>query len=462
MRLPAWRERSARRAGFRRAGIAPDAGGNDVAVNVDAELLRACARPPGELFDRVADAQVVLVGEATHGTEEFYALRAELSLRLIVERGFAGVAIEGDLPDTAALHRYVTGIDADRDPALAGFRRFPSWMWRNTVVRDFIDRLRAHNLSLPPQRRAGIFGLDLYSLHASMEAVVAYLQRVDPEKARAVRERYACFDRFGDDPQRYGYATELELGDDCRSAVRDALAQIAERRSGYAHLDGVAAADEAFLTEANARVAADAEEYYRTMFAWDQSSWNVRDRHMDETLARVRAHLRATRGDDRVVVWAHNSHLGDARATTMGRDGEVNLGQLARERADGEVRNVGLFTYDGTVVAADDWGEAHRVMTVRPAQPGSYEALFHVVGTAFALDLREPRVRDAVGGERLERAIGVIYRPRTEMRSHYFHADLPRQFDLAVHLDRTRALTPLDASEARAEPEAPETYPSGV
>ncbi len=336
-------------------------------------------------------------------------------------------------------------------------------MWRNTVVRHFVRWLRAHNLRQPPERRTGMFGLDLYSLHASMQAVVAYLERVDPGNAAAVRERYACFDRFGDDPQRYGYATELQLGEDCRAAVHDALHRIAAQVESYARGDGVTAADEAFLTEANARVAADAENYYRTMFAWDASSWNVRDRHMDETLCRVREHLRATRGSDRVVVWAHNSHLGDARATSMGRGGEVNLGQLARERYGAEACSVGQFTFDGSVMAADDWGGPHRVMAVQPALPGSYEQLFHEVGPAFALDLRAPAVRQALGGERLERAIGVIYRPDTERRSHYFSADLAAQFDVAVHVDRTRALEPLDALERlAADGELPETFPTGV
>lgn len=432
-------------------------------METDTQALRAAARPVDEVLELVGDAAVVLIGEASHGTHEFYARRAELTKRLIAERGFTGIAIEGDLPDTAALHRYVSGGADDAERALAGFTRFPGWMWRNTVVRHFVRWLRAHNLRLPPERRAGLFGLDLYSLHASMQAVVAYLERVDPCNAAAVRERYACFDRFGADPQRYGYATELQLGEDCRAAVRDALRRIAEQVQAYARGDNVAAADEAFLTEANARVAADAENYYRTMFAWDASSWNVRDRHMDETLCRVREHLRATRGSDRVVVWAHNSHLGDARATAMGPQGEVNLGQLARERYGGEVCSVGQFTFDGTVTAADDWGGLHRAMTVRPGLPGSFEMLFHRVGPAFALDLRAPAVRQALGGERLERAIGVIYRPDTERRSHYFEADLAAQFDVAVHLDRTRALEPLDPFEKPApDGELPVTFPSGV
>lgn len=428
------------------------------------QALRQAARPLEALFDVVADANVVLFGEATHGTHDFYDLRARLTERLIAERGFAGVAIEGDLPDTAALHRYATGaVGGGVDQALEGFRRFPTWMWRNTVMRGFVERLRARNAAQPPERRAGIFGLDLYSLHQSMEAVVAYLERVDPANAAAVRERYACFDRFGDDPQRYGYATEFNANENCRAAVREALRAIAERMGSYATRDGVFAADEAFLTEANARVATDAEAYYRTLFAWDESSWNVRDRHMDDTLCRVRDHLRETRGSDKVVVWAHNSHLGDARATQMGRRGEVNLGQLARERFGGDVVNVGLFTYDGSVMAADDWGEQHRVMDVNAALPASYEALFHAAGGDFVLDLRDPRAQALVGGERVERAIGVIYRPRTELRSHYFTADLARQFDVAVHLDRTRALEPLDAVEVPApDGEAPETYPSGV
>ncbi|HEY0396361.1 MAG TPA: erythromycin esterase family protein [Candidatus Elarobacter sp.] len=431
----------------------------------NAQALREAARPLEALFELIGEAKVVLVGEASHGTHDFYDLRARLTERLIAERGFTGVAIEGDLPDTAALHRYVTGAtNGGVDRALEGFRRFPTWMWRNTVVRGFAERLRARNAELPPERRAGIFGLDLYSLHQSMEAVVAYLERVDPPNAAAVRERYACFDRFGGDPQRYGYATEFSPNQNCRAAVREALQTIAERMGSYATRDGVAAADEAFLTEANARVAADAETYYRTMFAWDESAWNVRDRHMDDTLCRVRDHLRATHGDDKVVVWAHNSHLGDARATQMGRGGEVNLGQLARERFGAEVLNIGLFTYDGSVIAADDWGEPHRRMAVNPALPSSYEALFHGLGGGdMLLDLRDRRTASALGGERLERAIGVIYRPDTELRSHYFTADLARQFDLAVHLDRTRALEPLDSVEPPApDREAPETYPSGV
>lgn len=433
-------------------------------MGANANALREAARPLAALFETVGDANVVLVGEATHGTHDFYELRARLTERLIAERGFTGVAIEGDLPDAAALHRYVTGAASGTlDDALAGFRRFPTWMWRNTVICGFVERLRAWNLARPPERRAGIFGLDLYSLHQSMDEVIAYLRRVDPPNADAVRERYACFDRFGDDPQRYGYATEFSPNESCRAAVREALRAIAERTGAYATRDGVAAADEAFITEANARVAADAEAYYRTMFAWDQSSWNVRDRHMDDTLCRVREHLRETRGADKVVVWAHNSHLGDARATQMGRRGEVNVGQLARERFGGEVLNVGLFTYDGSVIAADDWGEPHRRMTVNAALPASYEHLFHSAGGDLVLDLRDPRVRDALGGERLERAIGVIYRPRTELRSHYFTADLARQFDIAVHIDRTRALEPLDAVEPPApDGEPPETYPSGV
>jgi len=433
-------------------------------VNRDAGALRAAAQPVEALFELVGDAKVVLVGEATHGTHEFYALRATLTERLIAERGFAGVAIEGDLPDAAELHRYVTGArDGAVDDALAGFRRFPTWMWRNTVARDFVERLRARNLARPPERRAGVFGLDLYSLHSSMDAIVRYLERVDPPNAVAVRERYACFDRFGDDPQRYGYATELHDNANCRAAVQDAMRAIAERVRAYAAVDGIAAADEAFITEANARVVADAEAYYRTMFAWDRSSWNVRDGHMDETLHRVREHLRTTRGSDKIVVWAHNSHLGDARATRMGRQGEVNLGQLARERYGGEVCNVGQFTYDGTVTAADDWGEQHRTMNVNPALPESYEGLLHSVGPAFALELRDPRVRTALDGARLERAIGVIYRPNTELASHYFTADLPQQFDVVVHLDRTSALEPLDRAETMpTDGEAPETYPTGV
>ena len=334
--------------------------------------------------------------------------------------------------------------------------------------------LRERNAALPADARACIFGLDVYSLHASMAAVKTYLSRIDPPAAEAVGACYACFDAFGDDPQLYGRVAALgRHKDGCRAAAVAALRRVASKTDEYASRDGMPARDAAFSNEMNARCVVDAEHYYRSMFDWNESSWNVRDKHFDDTLWRCRAHLRDTRGSDKVVVWAHNSHLGDARATksgaaTPGGNAELNLGQLARESGGAAVINIGQFTHRGTVTAADDWGEAHGTKAVRPALPGSYEELLHAASLqagrpTFALDLRDPKVRGALAppvSPRLERAIGVIYRPQTERQSQYFPAHLARQFDVAVWHDVTNALQPLDAAEPQT-PE-PEAFPTGL
>lgn len=400
-----------------------------------------------------------------------------MTMRLIQEAGFSGVCIEGDWPDTYALHSYVTVADPAQtlDGAFEPLKsRFPVWMWRNEPVRAFVAALRERNAALPADARAGIFGLDVYSLHASMAAVKTYLSRIDPPAAEAVGACYACFDAFGDDPQLYGRVAALgRHKDGCRAAAVAALRRVASKTDEYASRDGMPARDAAFSNEMNARCVVDAEHYYRSMFDWNESSWNVRDKHFDDTLWRCRAHLRDTRGSDKVVVWAHNSHLGDARATksgaaTPGGNAELNLGQLARESGGAAVINIGQFTHRGTVTAADDWGEAHGTKAVRPALPGSYEELLHAASLqagrpTFALDLRDPKVRDALAppvSPRLERAIGVIYRPQTERQSHYFPAHLARQFDVAVWHDVTNALQPLDAAEPQT-PE-PEAFPTGL
>jgi erythromycin esterase-like protein len=304
---------------------------------------------------------------------------------------------------------------------------------------------------------------------------VSFLERVDPPAAAEVRQAYACFDRFGDDPQRYGRCAAMARhGEGCRGAAVRALTRVVEKSAAYARVgDGIHTRDAAFSNEMNARVVVDAEKYYRSMFEFNESSWNIRDKHFDDTLYRVRAHMKETRGSDKVVVWAHNSHLGDARATKTGatrpgQNAELNLGQLARESGGAAVVNVGQFTHSGTVTASDDWGEPHKTKQVRPALPGSYEELLHAAAAhanreTYALDLREPAVRAALApplSPRLERAIGVIYRPETERQSHYFPAFITRQFDVAVWHDTTRALPPLDAAEPQT-PE-PETFPSGL
>ena len=415
------------------------------------------------LLERIGDARVVLLGEARHGTAEFYRERARITRRLIEERGFTVVAVEADWPDAYRVNRWVRGEGEDGSAiqALDDFQRFPRWMWRNRAVLEFVEWLRERNDTVGLERRAGFYGLDLYSLSASIAAVLAYLDRVDPEAARRARRRYACFDHFGEETQAYGYSAEFGLTPSCEA---EAVAQLVEiqRRGGP---DGKGGMAELFFAQQNARLVKNAEEYYRTMFRGRVESWNVRDRHMAETLEALLVRDGRPNAPVRVVVWAHNSHLGDARATLMGDEGEWNLGQLVRERfSSSEAFSVGFTTYAGTVTAADDWGEPAELMRVRPSLPGSFERTFHDVGIpAFYLSLRGTPAAQALRGRRLERAIGVIYRPRTERLSHYFEADLPAQFDAVIHFDRTQAVEPLDLTPGWAEAsEAPETYPSGV
>src|SRR5215218_2454450 len=418
------------------------------------------------IIEAIGDARIVLLGEASHGTHEFYATRAAITRRLIETRGFRAVTIEGDWPDARRVDRYVRALssDADADMALSGFRRFPQWMWRNGVVRDFVGWMRRWNDGREPDARCGFYGLDLYSLHSSIDAVLKYLERVDPAAARRARERYSCFEHVGGaDPQAYGYAVSRSLVETCEDDVARQLAELRHCADEYAASGGAFAAEDFFSAEQNARLVANAERYYRSMFHGRVSSWNLRDTHMVETLEAVVDHLERDGEPAKLCVWAHNSHLGDARATQMGRGGELNVGQLVRERFGGAACLVGFTTYTGTVTAAHDWDEPAGRRTVRPALAGSTEALFHRVGDPrFLLDLRHPGVSEELSGSRLERAIGVIYRPETERQSHYFNVDLPRQFDLVIHYDETRALEPLERSEGWLEGEPPETYPFAV
>jgi erythromycin esterase-like protein len=419
------------------------------------------------LMDLIGDARFVLVGEATHGTHEFYEARAQITKRLITEKGFTAVAVESDWPDAYRVNRYVRGIsdDATAREALAGFERFPVWMWRNRDVLSFVEWLRTYNDSRAgDERKVGFYGLDLYSLHRSIEAVIAYLERVDPEAAKRARYRYACFDHFGEDTQAYGYIAGFGLSSSCEEEVIKQLIDLQRHAADYARRDGRIAEDELFSAEQNARVVKDAEEYYRTMFHGRVSSWNLRDQHMAETLQALVAHLDAQIGSAKVVVWEHNSHVGDARATSVSEQGEYNVGQLVRERNSGDTVLVGLTTYTGTVTAASDWGGPHERKRVRPALPESYEALFHGIGLPqFLLPLRNGgRVNQELRGPRLERAIGVIYLPQTERISHYFLARLPEQFDAIVHFDETHAVEPLVRTEQWERGEVPETFPSAL
>jgi erythromycin esterase-like protein/predicted phosphoribosyltransferase len=419
-------------------------------------------------LDLVGDAHFVLLGEASHGTHEFYQTRARMTQWLIRDLGFCAVAAEADWPDAYRVNRYVRGRsdDATAEESLRGFQRFPTWMWRNTVVVDFVGWLREHNerMGADPLGQAGFYGLDLYSLFRSMHEVIAYLDKVDPAAAARARERYSCFDHYHDDEQGYGFAAAFGAGESCERAVLDQLVELHRHAADYAERDGALAEDEAFYAEQNARTVKDAEEYYRTMFSGRASSWNLRDQHMVGTLEALVAHLGRQRGGQpKVAVWAHNSHLGDARATEVSGQGQLNVGQLVRERHGDDCRLIGFSTFTGTVTAADDWGGPAERKRVRPALRDSYERFLHEVEPSnFTIDLRRASGLDPLRAERLERAIGVIYRPRTERQSHYFRARLADQFDAVIHIDETRAVEPLERTARWQEGEVPETYPYAV
>lgn len=418
------------------------------------------------LLGLIGGAQIVLLGEASHGTHEFYRERARITQRLIEEEGFAAVAVEADWPDAYRVNRWVRGDSVDRTAldALGGFERFPRWMWRNGDVLAFVSWLHRHNESLPEGKRVGFYGLDLYSLFASMEEVIRFLEQADPEAAVRARYRYSCFDAFAEDTQAYGYAAEFGITRSCEDQAVQQLIELQRRATQLAGRDGGVSEDDLFYAEQNARLVKNAEEYYRTMFRGRVSSWNLRDRHMAETLEALIVHLERRWARARVVVWEHNSHIGDARATAMGEMGEWNVGQLARERFGGDAVLVGFTTYQGTVTAASDWDAPAERKRVRPGLPGSFEALFHTVGIAdFILPLRgDPRLSEALDEPWLERAIGVIYRPESERVSHYFEARLPQQFDAVIHFDETSAVEPLDRTPGGEKGEPPDTFPFGV
>ncbi|HZF73222.1 MAG TPA: erythromycin esterase family protein, partial [Gemmatimonadaceae bacterium] len=388
------------------------------------------------LLELIGDSRFVLLGEGSHGTHDFYHERAEITKRLIIEKGFNAVAVEADWPDAFRVNRYVRGEgdDSDGNSALSGFQRFPTWMWRNTVVLEFVEWLRNANSSRTEKTKTGFYGLDLYSLFNSMAMVVSYLDQVDAEAARRARFRYSCFEQFGEDSQAYGYAASFDLS---RSCEDEAVKQLVElQRRGMAYLSETDGAS-FFDAEQNARLVKNAEEYYRSMFRGRQSSWNLRDTHMVETVEALAAYLSRQGQVPKIVIWAHNSHLGDARATEMGERGELNVGQLIRQEYGSDAVLVGFTTYDGTVTAATNWDDPGEVKRVRPALPDSYELGFHEtqIPRSF-LDLgRDTITSPLFSRPRLERAIGVIYRPETERVSHYFRADLPGQFDAVFHFD---------------------------
>jgi erythromycin esterase-like protein len=431
------------------------------------EPLVGSARDYDSVLDLAGDASFVLLGEASHGTHEFYRERAQITKRLIIEKGFNAVAVEADWPDAWRVNQFVKGESHDMDSveALAGFTRFPQWMWRNADVLDFVGWLREHNDSeSAPIAKCGFYGLDLYSLQASVEAVLRYLWQRDPQAYVRAKQRYECFDHFGGDMQTYAMTAGHGLSVTCEKEVISQLVELRRNAAQYRKGDRRLAADELFCAEQNALVVRNAEEYYRTMFNQQVSSWNLRDTHMMQTLVALANHLAQATGGARVVIWAHNSHLGDARATDMGRRGELNLGHLVRERYGRQALLVGFTTYSGTVTAASEWHAPAERKSVGPALENSYEALFHDVGyPRFWLEFeKHAGIAFQLRGSRLERAIGVIYRPEAERASHYFHAQLPDQFDAVLHFDHTRAVEPLERTVVWETGEVEETFPMGL
>ena len=406
----------------------------------------------GTLFDRFADQRIVLLGEASHGTSEFYRARAAITRHLIAHHRFTVVAVEADWPDAAVVDRYVRHlpkeVGVDRP-----FQRFPTWMWRNLEVLELVEWLRAHNQGMTADRQVGFYGLDIYNLHGSIAAVLGYLDKVDPEAAKVARERYGCLTPWQKEPSTYGRAVLSAGFRKCETAVVEQCRELLQRRLEYSQSDGASFLDAA----QNARLVAAAERYYRAMYYGGAEAWNLRDTHMFETLAHV---LEARGANAKAVVWAHNSHIGDARHTEMGsvRD-EINLGQLCRERFAGDATLIGFGTHTGTVAAASDWDGAMQVMRVRPSHADSYERLCHQARLArFLLDLRpEEELRRRLAEPRLERYIGVVYRPHTELASHYAEASLSRQFDAYLWFDESCALTPLVGARTTAD-----TYPFGL
>ena len=448
------------RHGFR------DAKGRRFDPHAVLDIVRGAAEPLPEIgdeafgtfFDRYADARVILLGEASHGTSEFYRARAAISKRLIDRHGFNIVAVEADWPDAAAIDRYVR-----HRPRRAGeeapFQRFPTWMWRNQEVDRFVRWMRRHNEKADPERMAGFYGLDLYNLGGSIRAVIDYLEDVDPEAAAIARERYGCLGPYAKNPQAYGRMAITQGFAQCEQPVVQMLRELLQKRYEYVSEDG----DEFLDAAANATLVKNAEQYYRVMYHGAAESWNLRDTHMFETLCRL---LDAKGPETKAIVWAHNSHIGNAAATEMGQvREELNVGQLCREKFGDEAVLIGFGTHSGTVAAATDWDGPMEVKTLRPSMDGSYERICHETGLKrFLLDLRggSDELISELEEPRLERFIGVIYRPETERWSHYAQASLPGQFDAWVWFDETSAVTPLEGAAAASESGGEETYPFGL
>lgn len=419
-----------------------------------------------ELLMDIGERRFVLIGEASHGTEEFYAQRAEITKGLIEHKGFDAIVIEGDWPDSYEVNQYVTQqSEADSaSSALIGFERFPTWMWRNTVVDEFIEWLKKHNLQHNMDKKVRFYGFDLYSLFKSIDVIQEYLEKRDPILWQSAKERFSCFDHCNRDAQMYGYLTKYAYSSN--SCEEEVIAQLQEiiQHKDYLHSLGDKTSDEFFSIQQNSRLVKNAENYYRQMYSGDVSSWNLRDIHMTQTIREIDQYLsHQLQRPARIIVWAHNSHIGDAMATEQSQRGELNVGQLMRDQYPAQVYLLGFTTYRGYVTAASEWGGIAERKRVKPALPNSYESLFHDTGLEqFILIMRgREELHRLIPSNYLERAIGVIYLQHSERISHYFHSNLARQFDAVIHIDETQAVTPLEKLGVFHLDDAPETYPSG-
>ncbi len=422
-----------------------------------------------KLLELIGNAEFVLIGESTHGTHEFYYIRAELTKRLIEQKLFDAVAIEGDWPDTYCINQYVknsnnaNNIIKNSLDSLSGFQRFPTWMWRNEVVVEFVDWLHNYNKNLTDDRKIGFYGLDLYSLNKSIEVIINHLDKIDKAASDRARKRYSCFNGFTDKLDRYGYAASLGISPSCGKEVIEQLTEFNINASNYLQ-QRVFSGDKLFYIEQNARLVKNAENYYRSMFGNRISSWNIRDDHMAETLYLLAKHISKSKySKAKIVVWAHNSHIGDARATEQGKYyGEINLGQRVREKSGNRAFLLGFMTNIGTVTAASDWDKPAERKNLKPGLKGSYENYFSHLAENFILNLNSNITRSVIPEAMLERAVGVVYKPQKELTSHYFEVNLSKQFDALIYLMETKALVPLETTALWHKGEVYETYPYGL
>lgn len=433
----------------------------------NAHILAGTKNDFNPLIDFVGDAQCVLLGEATHGTDEFYAMRAQITMELITKKGFNAIGLEADWPDTYRVNRFIKDQKTDKNSmhALDDFKRFPQWMWRNTQMVEFISKLHNHNATLSNNKKVGIFGLDLYSLYSSIDEVLKYLDKTDPAAAQRARMRYECLALYRHNAQEYGYATTFDIASSCQQKVVEQLMDLRESALELLRHDGDKAYDEYFYAEQNANIVKSAEKYYRSLFFQaPHSSWNIRDTHMMDTAQALLGYLERSVEKPKIVIWAHNSHIGNAAATQMGQQGELNIGQLMKEKYGNNAKLIGFSTYSGTVSAASNWDGPVERKKVRQALPASYEALLHAVDIPQFMVLigQNNDLVKALAQEKLERAIGVIYRPETERMSHYFNVSLSGQFDAVIHCDHTKAVEPLEKTSGWIAGEFPETYPTGI